>query len=292
MNSRAKIWFHAARPKTLGAAIAPVMIGSALAFADGKFQAAASIAALLVAVSIQIATNFCNDYCDFKKGADKERIGPVRATQAGLVTPQAMKMATIFAFAFAVASSVYLILRSGWPIMAIGVASILSGIAYTAGPKPLAYIGLGDLFVLIFFGPVAVAGTYFVQALHVTPAALIAGISPGLLAVGILVANNLRDMEGDARAGKRTLAVRFGATFTRWQYTFCIFAGCTISPVVNAVFFNGRPACLASACAMVSAFPTLRLMWSREGAALNPVLGQTGKVLLFYAAMYSVGCIV
>lgn len=291
MTSRAQIWIQAARPKTLGAAIAPVLIGSAMAYADHRFHAGAAIAAMLAAISIQIGTNFCNDYCDFKKGADKERIGPVRATQAGLVTPQVMKLATLLAFSFSALCCLYLSVRGGWPIVVIGVASILSGIAYTAGPKPLAYVGLGDLFVLVFFGPVAVAGTYFVQTLEFSRAAVLAGISPGLLAVGILVVNNLRDIDGDARAGKRTLAVRFGAGFARVEYSLCVLGGCLLSPFVIVMLMGWKATCAAAACAVFSSLPPLRKVWSEQGAALNPALGATAKVLLLYSVMFSVGCL-
>ena len=298
--SGAQIWIQAARPKTLGAAIAPVLIGSAMAFADHRFHAGAAIAAMLAAISIQIGTNFCNDYCDFKKGADKDRIGPVRATQAGLVTPQAMKLATFLVFSFSAFCCLYLSARGGWPIIVIGVASILSGIAYTAGPKPLAYVGLGDLFVLIFFGPVAVAGTYYVQALDVTKQAIVAGLAPGFLAVGILIANNLRDIEGDSKVGKRTLAVRFGILFSRIEYTVCIIAGCIVVPLWLLVAVpdrDGFVACFhdarfATVFVIFSAYPPLRRIWTREGTELNPALGQTAKVLLFYSVMFSIGCIV
>jgi len=292
MTGRAQIWFHAARPRTLGAAVAPVMVGTALALADHRFHPGAAVAAMLAAVAIQIGTNFCNDYCDFKKGADKDRIGPVRATQAGLVTPRAMLLATCLAFCGAAAAAMCLFVRAGWPVVAVAAASIVSGIAYTAGPKPLAYVGLGDLFVLVFFGPVAVAGTYYVQALQLDPAAVAAGISPGLLAVGILVVNNLRDIEGDARAGKRTLAVRLGVRFSRWQYVSCMVAGCAASPVLIVALWHGRPAILAAVCSLFSAFPPLRLMWTKEQAALNPALGQTARVLIIYALLFSMGCIV
>jgi 1,4-dihydroxy-2-naphthoate octaprenyltransferase len=291
MTSRAQIWIEAARPKTLGAAIAPVLIGAALANAEHKFHAASVIAALLSAIGIQIGTNFCNDYCDFKKGADKERIGPVRATQAGLVTPQAMKLATVLAFGFAVLCSVYLIARGGWPVVAIGVASILAGVIYTAGPKPLAYVGLGDLFVLIFFGPVAVAGTYFVQTLEFSRSAAIAGIGPGLIAVAILVVNNLRDMEGDAKVGKRTLAVRLGATFSRAQYVVCVLAGCTLA-VLPLRGTRAEHAALLGCAALASAFPAIRRVLLREGSDLNPALGMTGKVLVVYSVLFVFGSFV
>lgn len=289
--SRAAIWIEAARPKTLGAAIAPVLIGAALANAEHRFHMASVIAALLSAIGIQIGTNFCNDYCDFKKGADKERIGPVRATQAGLVTPQAMKLATVLAFGFAVLCSVYLLARGGLPVVAIGVASILAGVIYTAGPKPLAYVGLGDLFVLIFFGPVAVAGTYFVQTLEFSRAAAIAGLGPGLIAVAILVVNNLRDMEGDAKVGKRTLAVRFGAQVSKIQYGSCVIGGC-IFATLPLRGTGAEHAALLASVALVSAFPAIRRVFLFDGADLNPALGMTGKVLVVYSVLFVFGSFV
>lgn len=285
------IWLQAARPKTLGAALAPVLMGTALAHADGHAHLGAAVAAMFGAIFIQIGTNFCNDYCDFRKGADRERIGPVRATQAGLVSPEAMLRATAATFGAAALAAIYLFFRGGWPVAAIAVASILSGIAYTAGPRPLAYVGLGDLFVLVFFGPVAVAGTYYVQALTVTNGVILAGVGPGLLAVAILVVNNLRDMVGDERAGKRTLAVRFGATFSRVQYLACVIGGCGWSGLLVAEGYVRTGAAMSS-FALISAFPAIRRVLREDGAALNPALGMTAKVLVMYSLLFAAGCLV
>ncbi len=226
-------WVLASRPKTLWAAVAPVGIGTGMAYAEGQLHWLAASICLLCAVLIQIATNFWNDYADFKKGADThERIGPRRATQSGLISPAGMRNAAFFVFFLAAAASVYLVHRAGWPFVWIGAAAIISGILYTDGPRPLGYLGLGEIFVLIFFGPVAVGGTYYAQTLHMTRGALIAGIAPGLLSTAVLVVNNLRDIETDAKAGKRTLAVRFGVNFARAEYLVCLLGAAAVPAVL------------------------------------------------------------
>ncbi|HSH93539.1 MAG TPA: 1,4-dihydroxy-2-naphthoate polyprenyltransferase, partial [Roseimicrobium sp.] len=205
------IWAEAARPRTLPAAVAPVLVASALAMRDDLFNAQAALSCLVFALLIQIGTNFANDYYDFIKGADTaERVGPRRAVAAGLVAPAAMKRAMIGVFAVAFLAGLSLLGFGGWPLLLIGVASILCGIAYTGGPYPLGYNGLGDVFVFVFFGLVAVGATYFVQTGLVTGEVLLLGSGIGALATNILVVNNYRDVETDAKAGKRTLAVRFG----------------------------------------------------------------------------------
>ncbi|HMP74978.1 MAG TPA: 1,4-dihydroxy-2-naphthoate polyprenyltransferase [Kiritimatiellia bacterium] len=285
-----KPWILAARPKTLWASLAPVAMGTAIATRDGGLHVPSALCALASAFFIQIGTNYCNDYADFAKGTDDAgRTGPLRATAAGLVTPQAMIRATIWAFALAAAAALYLVVRGGWPLALVGVLSIASGVLYTAGPRPLGYIGLGDLFTLVFFGPVAVAGTYYVQALQWSWVPVVAGLAPGLLSVSILVVNNLRDREGDARAGKRTLAVRFGATFVRWEYTLCI-AGSAVVTFILARFMNAPPNAAASALVVFAAVPALKTIWSgAEGAVLNNLLAYTALLLLAYAMLFSVG---
>jgi len=200
-----KTWVLAGRPKTLPAALVPVIMGTAMAYGDGVYHIPAALAALLGALLIQIGTNFVNDYADFKKGTDNgERIGPLRVTQAGLVTPTQMKFAIALVFFLTVLAGLYLVYRGGWPVVIIGVLSIVSGALYTAGPYPLGYLGLGDIFVLIFFGPVALAGTYYVQALTINWIVILAGLAPGLLSVAILTVNNLRDIDGDKSREKNT----------------------------------------------------------------------------------------
>ena len=210
-----------------------------MAVEAGVFHALSGMLALLGAILIQIGTNFYNDYADFLKGADtSDRKGPMRATQAGLVKPESMKRATIAVFALAVASGLYLIWRGGLPVLMIGVFSILFGILYTAGRYSLAYLGIADLFVLVFFGPVAVGGTYYVQALAIESVVLVAGFAPGLLAVAILLVNNIRDIDEDRAAGKKTLIVRMGRRFGVVAY--CLLCGCGSPDSSRALSANGR----------------------------------------------------
>lgn len=283
------VWIMAARPKTLPAAIAPVIIGTAMAYGDGGWHLSAALAALLGAVFIQIGTNLANDYADFKKGTDtEERLGPTRVTQAGLASPSAVRNAAGFVFALALLMGLYLVMRGGWPIVIIGILSILFGVLYTSGPAPLAYIGIADLFVLIFFGPVAVAGTYYVQTLAFSPVAVIAGLSPGLFSVAILTVNNLRDINSDHAANKRTLAVRFGATYARTQYLLSILIACAI-PVWLYVDYRIPVFSMSAGAVVLLASPLIRIVYTQEGRVLNAVLAGTGRVMLVFAILYSVG---
>ena len=291
--SRLNIWIMAVRPKTLPAAAAPVLIGSAMAAADGGFHALSAACALLGALFIQAGTNFANDYFDHAKGTDTpDRLGPTRVTQAGLVTPGAMRAATALAFLLACVPGLYIVVRGGWPFVVIGLASILCGILYTAGPYPLGYLGLGDLFVLVFFGPVAVGGTYYVQALDIHGAVILAGLAPGLISVAILTVNNLRDVDQDRRAGKRTLPVRFGRTFARCEYLLSLILAAGIIPLVLGVLTGHWPA-MVSALTLVIAAPTVRTVFARtDGPALNDALAGTGKLLLVFSALFALGWMV
>ena len=231
-------WVLAIRPKTLPAAIAPVVIGTAMAFGDGIFHAPSALMALLAALCIQIGTNLANDYFDFIKGADTtERTGPLRVTQSGLIDPDHVRWGFISSFSLAVISSAYLVGKGGWPIVLIGTLSILCGILYTAGRYALGYLGLGDIFVFIFFGPIAVLGTYYLQTLQFHLLPLIAGIGPGLISTAILTVNNLRQNPSDRKAGKNTLAVRFSASFVRYEYLLCLI---TAGMIPAILFSRGR----------------------------------------------------
>jgi 1,4-dihydroxy-2-naphthoate octaprenyltransferase len=286
-----KVWGLAARPKTLWAGIAPVIIGAAMARADGVFHGPSALCALLGAVFIQIGTNYANDYFDFVKGADREdRVGPLRATQAGLVTPAQMKRAAMLVFGSAFLAGLYLIYRGGIPILVIGVLSIACGILYTGGPYPLGYLGLGDLFVLVFFGPVAVAGTYYVQAQSFDPLPVIAGLSPGLFSVAILTVNNLRDVATDRLSGKKTLPVRLGVTFARWEYALSLFAASVVLPLYLCLVTGEHWLALASMVAFPLAASPLRTVFTIEdGPALNAALAATGKLLLGFSLLFSIG---
>ena len=284
-----KTWLAAIRPKTLWAAVAPVLVGTALAIGENQFHALSAVLALLGALFIQIGTNFHNDYADYLKGADtKDRKGPLRVTQAGLVTPVTMKRATYLVFGMAVAAGGYLMWRGGWPIVLIGILSIISAYWYTGGRYSLAYLGLGDLFVLVFFGPVAVGGTYYVQSLTIHPYVLITGLAPGLLAVAILLVNNIRDEEEDRLAGKRTIVVRFGRKFGLGCYALCMF-GALLIPIMLYYKFSGRPWVLLTSALMIGSFFLVRkLVRTPSGPALNPLLGETARLLLFYSLAFSI----
>lgn len=283
-------WVTAARPKTLWAAVAPVLVGTAMAFEAGVLHAPSALCALLGAMLIQVGTNYSNDYVDFLKGADTaERKGPLRVTQAGLVSPEAMRRATILVFALAFVSGLYLVWRGGWPILAVGVLSILFGVLYTAGRYSLAYLGIADIFVLVFFGPVAVGGTYYVQALALPPEVLVAGLGPGLLAVAILLANNIRDIDEDRVAGKKTLVARLGRDFGVGLYAATI-ALATLVPAVLYAMTGGHEAALATFVVVPLGIPLMnQLLRERDARALNPLLGATARLLLVYSVLFAVG---
>jgi len=285
------IWIQAARPKTLPAAISPVLLGTAFAIANNAFHALAFVCAMLGAMLIQIGTNFANDYQDFSRGADtKARKGPLRVTQARLVSTEAMKRATVIAFSLAFIAGIYLIVRGGWPILVVGLLSIASGVAYTAGRYALAYTGMADLFVLVFFGPVAVGGTYFVQALALPPEVIVAGFGPGLLATAILLANNVRDINEDRAANKRTLVVRLGRGFGVGFYAMCIL-GASLIPLTLILWVSGRSwALLATAVALGLGMPLAStLQGTDDPMVLNPLLGKTAQLLLIYCLAFAAG---
>ena len=284
-----KLWIGAARPKTLWAAVSPVIIGVAMAFEAGEVHWIAAAITLFTAVLIQIGTNFANDYYDFVKGADtKERHGPQRLTQAKLVEPQTMKKAFIAVFMLAFICGLYLVYVGGWPILLIGLFSILFGVLYTGGPYPLGYNGLGDIFVFIFFGPIAVGGAYYIHTHRFDPLVLIAGIAPGLIASAILVVNNLRDIETDAKADKKTLAVRFGEGFTRAEYVLLLLFAALTPFIIYNISGKGLYA-LAASLFLIPSIPAIKKIFSEKGPALNVVLAETGKLLLIYSLIFSVG---
>jgi 1,4-dihydroxy-2-naphthoate octaprenyltransferase len=289
-----RVWLQAARPKTLWAGIAPVLMGTAMAVADGGFHALSAAVALAFAVLVQVGTNLCNDYADFRKGADTAtRTGPVRVTQAGLIKPEAVLRATVLVFALAMVVSLYAVWRVGWPLVFCAAVAVLCGVLYTAGPYPLGYLGLGEPFVLLFFGPVAVAATHYVQVLpgRLAPETVVAGLAPGLLSVAILVVNNLRDVEGDAVAGKKTLAVRFGRGFARAEYLACLLGACAV-PALLFLWDGRHPYSLAAVLVLPAALPTIRRVFSStEGRVLNPALAGTAKLLLLYSVLFSAGWI-
>lgn len=278
----------ASRIPTLPAAVVPVIVGTAAAYAAGKFHFGAFIAAFVVALLIQIGTNFANDLFDFKKGADTaERLGPTRVTQAGLLTAEQVRTGTIVTFALAFIIGLYLVALGGWPILIVGIASIIAGIMYTGGPWPLAYNGLGDVFVFIFFGLVAVMGTYYVHAQEISLNTFLLAIPAGCLATAILVVNNLRDIHTDRLAGKLTLAVRIGITATRLQYVVCLVVPYVIPFVLWQRGDLGSFFWLAWLSFPLAAHLMRLVLQGTEGKALNVVLKQTGIVHLIFGLLFA-----
>ncbi len=286
-------WILAARPQTLSTALVPVAVGSATAFVEGGFRPLPALVALFSAMWIQIGTNFANDLFDFEKGADnEERIGPVRATQSGLVTPGQMRAAVITAFAIAFLSGLYLVYIGGWVILAIGVLSILAGLAYTGGPYPLGYHGLGDLFVFIFFGIVAVTGTNYVQTLTFSPLALAYSLPVGLLATAVLIVNNIRDIDTDAKAGKRTTAVRLGREKTRLYFALTILAAWICLPLyiwglkISPVWILLPTAVTSKAAAVIKVVQT-----HTDGPNLIAALIETARLGVFFGLLLALGIV-
>ena len=284
------LWLSAARLRTLPAAAAPVLLGSAFAASDGAFHGLAAACALASAMLIQVGTNYVNDAEDFVRGADTAaRVGPRRATAEGWVTAEGMRRAAAVAFGLAFAAGLVLVWRGGWPVLALGLVAIASGVGYTKGRYALAYTGLADVFVLAFFGPVAVGGTYFVQALALPTYVLVAGLGPGALATAILVANNVRDVEQDRAANKRTLVVRFGRAF---GVGLCGvgFAIAAAAPLVTLAA-AGRHALVwpAVAVAVVGGTALVPALWRAHGAAAAPILGRTAAVLMLYSLAFAAG---
>lgn len=284
-----RAYLLASRPQTLPAAFVPVAVGTAVAYREGTVRWLPVLAALVAALAIQVGTNLANDLFDFKKGADDEsRLGPKRAAQSGWLTPAQLTRAIVVVFGVAVLLGLYIVYAAGPVILAIGVASILAGIGYTGGPFPLAYNGLGDVFVIVFFGFVAVAGTTFVANGTLSPVALAAGLAIGSLANCILVVNNVRDREGDARVEKRTLIVRFGRRFGEVEYLVLL----TIAYLVPvALYFHGDVGVgaflpLGTLVLARRLFLALRTL---EGEPLNATLASTAKLLILYGLAFTIG---
>lgn len=286
-----RAWVMATRPKTLPAAVIPVMVGTAVAFAQERHAWIAAAAALLGAMLIQIGTNLANDYFDFKKGADTEdRLGPTRVTQAGLIDENAVRNAMVLTFALSAVVGGYLIWVGGWPIAVIGVLSILSGVAYTGGPFPLGYHGLGDVFVFVFFGLIAVTATHFVQAGEWSFVALMASIPIGCLSVAILIVNNYRDMETDVHVGKRTLAVRFGRRATQVQYAAMLAIAYAV-PVAQYWMDQANEWIFLPLLSVPLAMMLMRQFLTLRGRELNPVLEKTAKLLVLFGILYTIGIV-
>jgi 1,4-dihydroxy-2-naphthoate octaprenyltransferase len=285
-----RIWFMAARPRTLPAAIAPVLVGTALAGFEHSFHALRFVAALLGAIFIQVGTNLSNDYSDARRGADADdRLGPVRVTAGGLVPPSQVLVATYVSFGLAVLAGIYLIVVAGWLLLAIGAASILAGVLYTGGPRPYGYAGLGEVFVFLFFGVVAVAGSYYVQVRHLHWEAFVLSVPVGLLAAAILIVNNVRDIDSDRRAGKRTLAVKLGRERTRAMYTATVLVA---YPLALVTWLAG-PLTAWVALSWLSlplAVAVIGIVRTRtDGPSLNGALARSGMLQLCFCLLLSAG---
>jgi len=290
MPNGVRIWMMAARPRTLPAAVAPVLVGTALAGYGHVFHPLRFLAALLGAVFIQVGTNLSNDYSDARRGADTEdRLGPVRVTAGGLVPPRQVLIATYVSFGLAVLFGIYLIVVAGWALLLVGAASILAGVAYTGGPKPYGYEGLGEVFVFLFFGIVAVAGSFFVEVKTLNWEAFALAVPVGLLAAAILVVNNVRDIDSDRRAGKRTLAVRLGRERTRNMFGVVIYVAYLLAPI-TWLFGPTQAWVLLPWLTLPLAAGVVRRVRNRaDGPSLNQALARSGMLQLSFCVLLSAG---
>ena len=283
-------WVLASRLKTLTAAISPVLVGVSLAIHDGEFQLFIAFMTLLAAVLIQIGANFANDVYDFLNGSDREdRLGPTRATQSGLIPPEDMKKGMWLVFALAICVGFYLASIGGWPIVWIGLASIASAIAYTGGPYPLGYHGWGDVLVFVFFGIIAVPGTYYLQSGFVSYDSILFGIPLGALSTAILIVNNLRDADTDIKSGKRTLAVRFGKTFVKIEYIIMMVVAFAI-PIYILQFWDELSLYIILFLLPIS-IRLIQSLYNETGISLNPVLVNTAQFLFHFSILLSIGLI-
>jgi 1,4-dihydroxy-2-naphthoate octaprenyltransferase len=288
--STLRLWLLAARPRTLPAAIAPVLVGTALAGQQDEFHALRFVAALVGSIFIQIGTNLSNDYSDARRGADTEdRLGPVRVTAGGLIPPQRVLVGTYVAFGIAVCAGAYLAAVAGWELLAVGAASILAGVLYTGGPRPYGYEGLGELFVFLFFGVVAVVGSYFVQTEDLAWEAFALSVPVGLLAAAILVVNNIRDIETDRRAGKRTLAVKLGRDGARR-----LWLGMVVLALATPLVVAATGALSWWIALPVLSVPLVPSLWTKvrehtDGPSLNAALAETGRLLAVFSLLLATG---
>ncbi len=288
-----RLWLVAARPRTLPAAVSPVLVGTALAGSEDVFRPLAFVAALIGSVFIQVGTNLSNDYSDARRGADTEdRLGPVRVTAGGLMPPRRVLVGTYVAFGIAVAAGAYLAAVAGWEILLVGAAAILAGVLYTGGPRPYGYEGLGEAFVFLFFGIVAVVGSYYVQTEDLRWEAFALAVPVGLLASAILVVNNVRDIETDRRAGKRTLAVKLGRAGARRLYAAMIAVAFAAPVAIWAAGGLSAWVLLALAAAPLGP-PLVRTVATRaDGPALNGALAGTGRLLAVFSLLLALGTLV
>ncbi|MBX7115988.1 MAG: 1,4-dihydroxy-2-naphthoate polyprenyltransferase [Myxococcaceae bacterium] len=279
----------AARPRTLVAGVVPVAVGSAVAVREHTFSLVPALAALLGALLIQVGTNMANDYFDWKKGADtSERLGPARVTAQGLIAPEQVWWGAMACFAAAMVVGLYLVSVGGWPILTVGLLSIAAGYAYTGGPFPLGYNGLGDLFVMIFFGFVAVCGSYFVQTGRLSALVITASVPVGALGVALLAVNNVRDADTDAKAGKRTLVVRWGRGFGRAEYSVMLLLAFVVPAALWATGMASAAVLVSYAAAPLAVAP-LKRVFKEQGATLNLALAGTAKLQWLFGLLFAAG---
>ena len=281
------IWLEGARPKTWVATFAPLLISGALIWHHPLWNLTTYLITALCALCIQIGTNFANDYLDYLKGGDRDdRCGPRRLAEARLASVVALKRVTWMFFGLAALLASYLASIGGWPIALLALVSIALGFLYTGGPYPLSYLGLGDLFAFMFFGPIATAGTVYLQLREIPPEALIAGIAPGCFSTALLLANNLRDEKSDRRAGKKTLPVRWGARVGKGAYLACL-CGAALTPLWLVLYTKGHVAALLASGFLLAAGPVLAILREKNPkAALADLLPKTAQLFLVYTLMF------
>ncbi len=290
--SKVESWVLASRPKTLLAAFVPIIIGSSIAFSDGYFNLIAALDALICSILIQTGTNFVNDLYDHIAGTDSaDRAGPTRVLASGLISIKEMKIGIILVFSLTFLLGLYLVSLGGWVVLLIGVLSILAGIAYTAGPFPLAYNGLGDIFVFLFFGLVGTVGTYYVQALQITSLSVWASIPVGALITNILIVNNYRDIDEDRQAGKNTLAVLLGKRFSRVQYLVFLIVS-FLMPFVVYFYYKQNIAVFLPILALPLGIKLVKMIYTHDGKELNKTLELTAKLSAIYGILFAAGIII
>ena len=288
-DTKLNSWIIAGRPKTLLAALVPVMVGSAVAFNENKLVIIYSIVALMCSILIQVGTNYANDLYDFINGADNEkRKGPRRVLASGLISVKEMRLGIIFTFGLAFLLGLYLVYEGGIVILVIGVLSILAGLAYTAGPFPLAYNGLGDIFVFMFFGIVGTVGTYYLHTRDLNLVSFVASVPVGALITNILVVNNYRDIEEDKAAGKYTLAVKFGKTFSRYQFISLTIISFLV-PAVLFIFFNYSILIFLPYLTFPAAYKIIVMLYKLNGMELNKTLELTARLSALFGILFSIG---
>jgi 1,4-dihydroxy-2-naphthoate octaprenyltransferase len=290
--SPGRAWLQAIRPKTLPAAVAPVLVGTALAWADGVFAPLPALAALVGALLIQIGTNLANDYFDYVKGTDiAGRKGPTRVAQSGLLPLGQIRAGIVMTFGLVALVGLYLVAVGGWPILVAGIASLVSAIAYTGGPFPTGYHGLGDLFVFLFFGLVAVSGTYYVQALVLTPVVVIAAVPVGVLTTAILVVNNLRDIDTDGPTGKRTLAVMIGPKATRLEYVLLLVVAYVVPLLLWLTGWTPARVLLPWLTVPLAWRLVRTIYQTSAGPPLNKTLAGTANLDLVFSLFFAIGLV-